>query len=86
MIMPLVDFYATACDWWTVSHRPPPGLLWFVIVSYFNGVVIEVGRKIRPAEDEEEGQKPIPQTNRSHCCFDSLRPEDQQAQLVGSVV
>jgi 4-hydroxybenzoate polyprenyltransferase len=55
MIMPLVDFYATACDWWPADHEAPHGLLWFVVVSYFNGIVIEVGRKIRAPEDEEVG-------------------------------
>ena len=32
-----------------------PGLFWFLIVSFFNGVVVEIGRKIRAREDEEEG-------------------------------
>ncbi len=54
-IVPLVDFYATACDWRPAEERPPPGLLWFVVVSYFNGLVIEIGRKIRGPQDEEEG-------------------------------
>ena len=54
-IIPLVDFYATACDWWPAGQGPPRGLGWFVAVSYFNGVVIELGRKIRSPQDEEEG-------------------------------
>lgn len=55
VIVPLVDFYATACDWWPVQGHPPAGLFWFVAVSYFNGLVIEIGRKIRAPDDEEEG-------------------------------
>jgi 4-hydroxybenzoate polyprenyltransferase len=55
VIVPLVDLYATACDWWPALGRPPPGLFWFVVVSYFNGLVIEIGRKIRSPADEEEG-------------------------------
>jgi 4-hydroxybenzoate polyprenyltransferase len=55
LIMPLIDFYATACDWLHLGLRPPPGLFWFVIVSFFNGIVIEIGRKIRAPEDEENG-------------------------------
>lgn len=55
IILPLVDFYATACDWWPVWGRPPEGLIWFLLVSYCNGVVIEIGRKIRAPEDEETG-------------------------------
>lgn len=55
-IMPLVDLYATACDW-IPAHRfyPPHGLLWFLLVSLFNGMVIEIGRKIRVPQDEERG-------------------------------
>ncbi len=55
MIMPLVDFYATACDWLPAQGTPPHGLEWFVAVSYCNGVVIEVGRKVRSPADEEAG-------------------------------
>jgi 4-hydroxybenzoate polyprenyltransferase len=54
VILPLVDFYAAACDW--ILHGPPPiGLLWFVLASYSNGIVIELGRKIRVPADEEAG-------------------------------
>jgi 4-hydroxybenzoate polyprenyltransferase len=55
LIMPLIDFYATACDWMTAGGGPPAGLFWFVLVSFLNGFVIEIGRKIRAPEDEEEG-------------------------------
>jgi len=55
-IMPLVDLYATACDWAPrAGARPPRGLLWFLLVSLFNGMVIEIGRKIRSPQDEENG-------------------------------
>lgn len=55
-IMPIVDFYATACDWVPAGLRTPPaGLPWFLAASLFNGVVIEIGRKIRAPEDEEHG-------------------------------
>ena len=54
-IMPLVDFYATACDWLPARKEPGTGLLWFLAVSYFNGLVIEMGRKIRGPKEEEEG-------------------------------
>ena len=48
MPLPLVDLYATACDWWVAGLRqPPPGVYWFLIVSYRNGLVIEIGRKTR---------------------------------------
>ncbi len=55
LIMPLIDLYATACDWWVADEGLPSGLYWFLLVSFFNGVVIEVGRKIRAPQDEEEG-------------------------------
>jgi 4-hydroxybenzoate polyprenyltransferase len=54
VILPLVDLYATACDWWPKGHAPH-GLLFFLLASYCNGVVIEIGRKLRAPEDEEKG-------------------------------
>ena len=56
LIMPLIDFFATACDWIVAGlSLPPDGLYWFLIVSFFNGMVIEIGRKIRAPQDEEHG-------------------------------
>jgi 4-hydroxybenzoate polyprenyltransferase len=56
VIIPLIDLYATACDWLVAGRiRPPAGLYWFLIVSYFNGIVVELGRKIRAPQDEEPG-------------------------------
>ncbi len=56
-IMPLIDLYATACDWIAAGEGAHAlmGLMWFLIASFFNGAVIEIGRKIRPVKDEEEG-------------------------------
>ncbi len=54
-IMPLVDFYAAACDWEHATGTMPSGLWWFVAASYFNGMVLEVGRKLRSPSDEETG-------------------------------
>lgn len=54
-IMPLVDFFATACEWLPRALTPPAGLGWFLAASFFNGIVIELGRKLRQPEDEEEG-------------------------------
>lgn len=56
LIMPLIDLYVTSCDW--LAHgetKPPEGILWFLLVSFFNGVLFEFGRKIRAREDEETG-------------------------------
>jgi len=55
LIMPLIDFYATAADWAPNANSPPAGLGWFLGVSLSNGLVIEIGRKLRAPEDEERG-------------------------------
>lgn len=56
LIMPLIDLYATSCDWLVQGlNTPPAGIIWFLIVSFFNGVLIELGRKIRAKPDEETG-------------------------------
>ena len=55
LIIPLTDFYATACDWQSARVAPPAGLAWFIAVSFFNGVALELGRKIRAPGDEEVG-------------------------------
>lgn len=55
IVMPVFDIYATACDWLPAGGGWHAGLGWFLAVSYLNGIVIEIGRKIRAPEDEEEG-------------------------------
>ena len=56
LIMPLIDLYVTSCDWLASGqNQPPKGILWFLVVSFFNGVLFEFGRKIRAREDEEVG-------------------------------
>ena len=54
VIMPLINLYATACDW-LVQSSPLPGIGWYLVASFLNGMVIEVGRKIRAPQDEELG-------------------------------
>lgn len=56
VIMPITDFYASACDFvpngrWDVA----PKVIWYILSSFLTGIVIEVGRKLRAPEDEEEG-------------------------------
>jgi 4-hydroxybenzoate polyprenyltransferase len=56
IIMPILDFYATACDFvplgkWYIASQ----VLWFISSSFLDGIVIEVGRKMRAPGDEEEG-------------------------------
>lgn len=54
-IMPLVDLFATGCDWWSVGTWPGPGLGWFLAASFSNGIVIEMGRKLWTPDAEMEG-------------------------------
>jgi 4-hydroxybenzoate polyprenyltransferase len=54
-IMPLIDLYATSTDFLVAGESAPSGLGWFLLASFFNGMVIEIGRKIRAPEDEEHG-------------------------------
>jgi len=55
LIMPLLDLYATACDWLPAQGGQHVTLVFFLVASFFNGIVIEVGRKVRCEQDEEEG-------------------------------
>ncbi len=58
-IVPLIDGYAAACSGAgsgaTGATVFPHSLGWFLLVSYANGMVIEIGRKMRPPEREEVG-------------------------------
>lgn len=54
-IIPLVDIYASGLDWLLAGVKAPTGLVFFFAVSYMNGIVLEVGRKIRAPEQEAEG-------------------------------
>ena len=55
LILPLITLYATACEWHTAGVPMPSGLAWLLVASFFNGLVIEIGRKIRAPEAEERG-------------------------------
>lgn len=54
-VIPLVDLYASGIDWKLTGVGMHWGLAWFFAVSYFNGIVLEFGRKLRPPEGEEFG-------------------------------
>lgn len=54
-IIPLVDIYASGLDWLLAGVAAPVGLLFFFAVSYMNGIVLEVGRKIRTPTQEATG-------------------------------
>ncbi len=55
LIMPLIDWFATGCDWVRAGAGMPDGLSWFLAASFCNGLVIELGRKIRAPGQEEPG-------------------------------
>jgi len=55
MIMPLIDGYTTGLDWLREGRHPPASLGFFLAVTFLNGVLIEIGRKIRPPGGEREG-------------------------------
>lgn len=55
LIMPLIDFLATACDWVAKNETVPERLTWFLIISFLNGVIIELGRKTWAPSMERPG-------------------------------
>ena len=55
IILPLISFYAMACDGMAAGAVSVGGAGWFLATSFFNGVVIEIGRKLRAPQDEELG-------------------------------
>ncbi|MEP3476064.1 MAG: UbiA family prenyltransferase [Hyphomicrobiales bacterium] len=55
MIMPLIDLFITASEWLTYGVEPPAYLWLFLILSFVNGCVLEIGRKIWAPESEKIG-------------------------------
>ncbi len=55
MIMPLIDLFITAAEWMPQAGHPPAGLWLFLALSFVNGCVLEIGRKVWAAESEREG-------------------------------
>lgn len=54
-IIPLVDLVASSAHWSFDGISPPAALGWFFAVSFFNGILMEIGRKIKLPEHEEKG-------------------------------
>ena len=54
-IMPLVDLFVTATEWLPHGSHPPAALGWFLALSFANGCVLEIGRKIWAPENERPG-------------------------------
>ncbi|MBK8046554.1 MAG: hypothetical protein IPK16_05140 [Anaerolineales bacterium] len=55
VITPLILLFLTAWVWLVSGAGLAPGLGWFLAASYGNGMVFEIGRKIRAPADEEVG-------------------------------
>ncbi len=55
VILPLIAMVAMACGGGLGDGTWPIALGWFLAASYANGLVLEIGRKIRAPETEEEG-------------------------------
>lgn len=55
LVMPLIDFYTSGFDWLVAGAPMPRSMMLFLLLTFTNGCVIEIGRKIRVPEDEEDG-------------------------------
>lgn len=54
-IMPLLDLFVTGAEWLPAEGVPASGLVLFLLLSFANGCVIEIGRKIWSPGNEREG-------------------------------
>lgn len=55
VIMPLLFAYLTGLDWLASGSPPARALPLFLGLAFMNGILVEVGRKIRAPGDEREG-------------------------------
>ncbi|MGO9392979.1 UbiA family prenyltransferase [Rhodoblastus sp.] len=55
LIMPLIDLFVTGCEWAARGLSPPPFLWLFLSLSFVNGSVLEIGRKVWTPSSEREG-------------------------------
>lgn len=53
-IMPLMDLLLTGVEW-LPQGGPPQGLWLFLVLSFVNGCILEIGRKAWAPENEREG-------------------------------
>jgi 4-hydroxybenzoate polyprenyltransferase len=54
LVMPLIDLVITGAEW-TPHGAPVPALSLFLFLSFANGCVLEIGRKLWAPESEREG-------------------------------
>lgn len=55
VVLPVIDIYTTGLDWLAEGVQPPRSLLFFLGVTFANGVLIEIGRKVKAPGDERVG-------------------------------
>ena len=55
MILPLINLYITSIEWLPRGGMFSFGLMAYMVSSFCDGTVVEVGRKLRAKEDEEYG-------------------------------
>ena len=55
IILPFIDLYATSIEWISRGGTFSFGILVYMISSFCDGTVVEVGRKLRAEENEEYG-------------------------------
>jgi len=55
LIMPFIDLYATSVEWLPRGGAFSFGIMLYMISSFCDGTVVEVGRKLRAKENEEYG-------------------------------
>ena len=55
VIMPLITLFVTAAEWLPHGWQVPDGLWLFLALSFINGCVLEIGRKVWAPASEREG-------------------------------
>jgi len=55
LVMPLIGLYVSAFDWRCLCNDLPAGLGWLLAMSFFIGLVLEIGRKTKTAAGERAG-------------------------------
>ena len=55
VVMPLILLYATSLDWLVAREPAPAAILILLGFSFLNGLIIEIGRKLKAPADEREG-------------------------------
>lgn len=54
LIIPLADIFAGGLDWYVAEDTMPEQMIYFFVLSFFNGIVLEIGRKLKVPENEEK--------------------------------